>query len=513
MQKNKRLLIVLFILVFWPLVYFLPLAAQAQPIQWLSNGHWYEIVDSTAINWFEANGFANAKRFNGLKGHLVTITSEAENQFLIDSFNANLQNRWIGGFQFEGAAEPNGGWTWVTGEVWQYTNWDTVEPNNAGGNENALIFAGGAFWNDKDASDNAPWIPGYVVEYEPSLAEAQNYAPVPKTGQTQSYATGDDGDFQMGVEWPNPRFTDNGDGTVTDNLTDLIWLKFANCFGEIVWYDALEACNNLEDGECGLSDNSSPGDWRLPNIRELNSLVDYNNIAPALPSGHPFSDVQSREYWSSTTYADHIDDARLVHMHLGDVVNYDKVISYHRVWPVRNDIIDGVFQQDSGSNGILCMEAENYHGNFIQNGHEWDNDFTSGYSGAGAMKAVPDSGVIRTLDYEVLSPQLDYRVNIVKTGYHYVWIRGYGKDTSSDSIHAGLDGKVVYTSANIKNFQPKQAWAWAGSSMIKILIQNPGKHTINLWMREDGFIVDKIVLTINTGYIPSGFGPPESPTK
>ena len=56
-------------------------------------------------------------------------------------------------------------------------------------------------------------------------------APVHKTGQTTSYATGDDGDLEKGVAWPNPRFTDNSDGTVTDNLTGLIWLKNANCFG------------------------------------------------------------------------------------------------------------------------------------------------------------------------------------------------------------------------------------------------------------------------------------------
>ena len=64
-------------------------------------------------------------------------------------------------------------------------------------------------------------------------------APVPKTGQTISYEPGDDGYYQKGVAWPNPRFTDNGDGTVTDNLTGLIWLKNANCFGTRTWATAL----------------------------------------------------------------------------------------------------------------------------------------------------------------------------------------------------------------------------------------------------------------------------------
>ena len=57
------------------------------------------------------------------------------------------------------------------------------------------------------------------------------YAPVPKTGQTTAYAAGDDGTLQKGVASPTPRFTDHGNGTVTDNLTGLIWTKDANAFG------------------------------------------------------------------------------------------------------------------------------------------------------------------------------------------------------------------------------------------------------------------------------------------
>ena len=59
----------------------------------------------------------------------------------------------------------------------------------------------------------------------------QNYAPVARTGQTESNRTHDDGDLERGVASPSPRFSDNGNGTVTDNLTGLIWLKNANCDG------------------------------------------------------------------------------------------------------------------------------------------------------------------------------------------------------------------------------------------------------------------------------------------
>ena len=86
---------------------------------------------------------------------------------------------------------------------------------------------------------------------------------VPKTGQTASYATGDDGDFEKGVAWPNPRFTDNGNGTVTDSLTNLIWLKNANCFETRMWAQALTDCNGLASGSCGLTDGSSAGDFLI----------------------------------------------------------------------------------------------------------------------------------------------------------------------------------------------------------------------------------------------------------
>ena len=127
---------------------------------------------------------------------------------------------------------------------------------------------------------------------------------VPKTGQTTSYGPRDDGALQRGVAWPTPRFTDNGNGTVTDNLTRLIWMKNANAFGTLTWADALTTANTLESGTYGLTDGSKAGDWRLPNVRELQSLLDYGRTNPALPAVHPFTEVQSSDYWSSTTYAD-----------------------------------------------------------------------------------------------------------------------------------------------------------------------------------------------------------------
>jgi hypothetical protein len=166
-----------------------------------------------------------------------------------------------------------------------------------------------------------------------SLSYAQP-AQLWKTGQTTSYATGDDGDLERGVAWPSPRFTDNGNGTVTDSLTGLIWLKDANCFGTKTWADALNDANTLNSGECGLSDGSVEGDWRLPNRKELHSLVDYSKFNPALPTGHPFSNVQANYYWSSTTDVYYTGFAWNVHMWDGDV-HYGYEDKSYYVWPVR----------------------------------------------------------------------------------------------------------------------------------------------------------------------------------
>jgi hypothetical protein len=126
-----------------------------------------------------------------------------------------------------------------------------------------------------------------------------------KTGQTASYAAGDDGDIQAGTPVPSPRFTDNDDGTVTDNLTGLIWLKDAGCLGILNWANALAAANALADGDvaCGLTDGSSAGDWHLPNRNEYISLFDLENYNPALPAGNPFINFAASIYWSSTTLA------------------------------------------------------------------------------------------------------------------------------------------------------------------------------------------------------------------
>ncbi len=169
-------------------------------------------------------------------------------------------------------------------------------------------------------------------------------ATVPKTGQVTSYATGNDGDLEKGVTWPNPRFSDNSDGTVTDNLTELIWLKDANCFGMRSISEGLNDCNGLSEEQCGLTDGSSAGDWRLPNRNELASLVQKGYYNPAVPNttgtgqwseGDPFNNLQFYSYWSSPTEASTTVSAWGVNVYSGCVYDFSKT-SYGYVWPVRS---------------------------------------------------------------------------------------------------------------------------------------------------------------------------------
>lgn len=154
-----------------------------------------------------------------------------------------------------------------------------------------------------------------------------------------SMTNGQDGELQRGLAWPAPRFTDNGDGTVTDELTGLVWLRDADCttIRDADWETALSNVHSLMTGACGLSDGSMATDWRLPNVRELTSLVDYGENDPALPSGHPFLNVQSDlfiGYWTSTSVFREPTSAWDVKLHDGNTALGSKGIS-RKVWAVR----------------------------------------------------------------------------------------------------------------------------------------------------------------------------------
>lgn len=119
------------------------------------------------------------------------------------------------------------------------------------------------------------------------------------------------------------RFTDNGDGTVLDTKTGLIWTEDARLYRRMAWSTAINVCKSLGGG------------WRLPERFELEGLLDLARHDPALPQGHPFTNVQSAYYWSATTYVNRTDYAWCVYMLNGNVHSDYKAHGSYYVWPVK----------------------------------------------------------------------------------------------------------------------------------------------------------------------------------
>lgn len=146
--------------------------------------------------------------------------------------------------------------------------------------------------------------------------------------ETACQGSGQDAEFRPGVVWPSPRFIADGP-VVRDELTGLVWLRDANQAGfPLSWSEALEHVATLAaEGHAGRDD------WRLPNRRELRSLISYANRNPALISGHPFANVYLGWYWSSTSAA--INPAYAWYVHLeGGRMFYGHKSQYFLVWPV-----------------------------------------------------------------------------------------------------------------------------------------------------------------------------------
>jgi uncharacterized protein DUF1566/fibronectin type III domain protein len=171
---------------------------------------------------------------------------------------------------------------------------------------------------------------------------------VPQTGQAGCWdvngtaiscsGSGQDAAKSFGAALPSSRFINNNNGTITDNLTGLVWLKKGDCFGTLSWTNAVNGAGItfLADGTCGLTDGSTPGAWRLPNRKELMSLVNWQqeDMAAWLNS-QGFINIQKEFYWSSSSRLNDSSNAYVVSMDSGGVTTYRKTNLYN-VLGVRN---------------------------------------------------------------------------------------------------------------------------------------------------------------------------------
>jgi hypothetical protein len=146
-------------------------AAWAVPVTYGANGHEYDVIFSSGIEWVDAALSAGGQ---GEGWELATITGQEEQDFVAALIRDLGSEFWLGGFQIPGTMSATEDWAWITGEDWSYTHWNPGEPNdvNGAGSEQFLaMWASGGwdYWNDEGNLGN---ISGYVIE--------NSTAPVPE---------------------------------------------------------------------------------------------------------------------------------------------------------------------------------------------------------------------------------------------------------------------------------------------------------------------------------------------
>ena len=172
----------------------------------------------------------------------------------------------------------------------------------------------------------------------------------------------------------------------------------------------------------------------------------------------------------------------------------------------------GLFREE---NGLLVIEAEHFESSRTYNRQSWNMSLEhTGYSGSGAVVVTPDRGVRIRSRYNKRSPELTYLAEFTETGTYYVWMRVWAEDRNSNSVHLGVNGEANRSSSYIGT-EIYRRWIWTRKQLdsndyASLRINSPGVKRINLWMREDGFFVDRIILTRDRYFAPKDMGPAES---
>ncbi len=165
------------------------------------------------------------------------------------------------------------------------------------------------------------------------------------------------------------------------------------------------------------------------------------------------------------------------------------------------------------TSGALVLEAEAFTGRVNRLNTGWQATGGGNYSGGLAVAVPYDRNVNSgSADYNFVttSPRLDYRINVLRPGTYYLWLRGLAPAGvtagTNDSAHVGLDGVAVASADRISGFD--SSLKWINSTMdgpaATIDITTAGLHTLNLYMRESGLVVDEILLTPSATFVPSG---------
>jgi hypothetical protein len=193
-------------------------------------------------------------------------------------------------------------------------------------------------------------------------------------------------------------------------------------------------------------------------------------------------------------------------------------------------------------NGICAVEAEHFYKQTLTAVRKWyrvtsaniplvspdpDLPHLEEASGGSYVEILPDT---RGTSNDKLIPGenfsnepgkmgvLHYRVKINTPGRYFIWVRSYSEGAEDNGLHVGLDGTWPEHGQRMQWCEGKNEWTWASKQRtqevhcgvpgeIYLDISQPGIHDIHFSMREDGFEMDKFILTLDPGYLPSGKGP------
>ena len=243
------------------------------------NGHRYELYN-ISTTWDQAY-----KMCEELGGHLVTITSKEENDFVLNlSKDAGLnQIMWLGAY-----ANGDRNWFWVTDESFSYSNWHSGEPNNSGGNEDRLNMTESGTWNDIAVHANARMI-SFVCEYEDTIIDASQYKP----SKTSLYNDSKYEFYTAAVTWKTAKAICEAKGGHLVIINNSDENTFVNNFAQTdIWM--------------GITDNQKEGQW----VDVFGKAIPYSNWADTQPDNHYMCENYG-ELYKNGTWNDHKNFAKL----------------------------------------------------------------------------------------------------------------------------------------------------------------------------------------------------------
>ena len=153
---------------------------------------------------------------------------------------------------------------------------------------------------------------------------------------------------------------------------------------------------------------------------------------------------------------------------------------------------------------LIVIEAEDYDENVERGGHRWHRDVVpphapTGYSGGAALRVVPEDHVSWRDGFTRRAPEISYDIDFASSGAYTLWVRSYAFGGGSNSFHAGLNGRRNDATTNV-NISPYLTWVWVQLGTIKV--PKVGRHTLNVWARETGTVIDQLVLSQDPAFTP-----------